>query len=80
MSPDNLKYYGIQVKAKSKERWGILTNSEIWVREGKKENLIGKIEEQFRLTQVEVVSSLRKIKSVQVLPILPVGNLEKRGS
>ena len=40
-----------QYKGKAKEKWGKLTNDEIDVIEGKREQLVGKIQERYGLSK-----------------------------
>lgn len=47
-----------QLKGRAKERWGELTDDEVTATEGRREELIGKIQERYGKTQSEAASEV----------------------
>lgn len=53
MNDDRIKGNWKNFKGKLKEKWGRLTDDELDVAEGKRDQLIGKIQEKYGLTRDE---------------------------
>lgn len=53
MNDDQLQGKGTQLKGIAKERWGKLTDDEWTMIGGKKDQLIGKIQERYGITREE---------------------------
>lgn len=52
-----------QFKGKVKERWGKLTDDELDTINGKKEHLLGKIQERYGIAKNEVEEQLKKFEA-----------------
>jgi len=58
MNSDQIKENWKQFIGKAKEKWGRLTNDDWTVVEGKRDQLVGKIQERYRITREEAERQL----------------------
>ena len=61
MNSDDMKGNWKQFVGKAKEKWGRLTNDDWTVVEGKRDQLVGKIQERYGITRDEAERQLARI-------------------
>lgn len=66
MNEDRLQGNWKQLKGKMKEQWGKLTDDDLDVAEGKRDQLIGKIQERYGITKDEAERQYREFEDSSV--------------
>ena len=65
MNSDQLKGNWKQFVGKAKEKWGRLTDNDWKIVEGKRDQLVGKIQERYGITREEAESQLGDFERTQ---------------
>ena len=65
MNSDQMKGNWKQFVGKAKEKWGRLTNDDWTVVEGKRDQLVGKIQERYGITREEAERQLGEFERTQ---------------
>lgn len=65
MNTDRLEGNWQQLKGKVKEKWGRLTDSDLDVIDGRRDPLIGRIQERYGIPREEVVNQVKMFEDQQ---------------
>lgn len=63
MNGDQVKGQGTQLKGKIKELWGRLTDDDIALLNGKREQFFGRLQEKYGLAREEAEKQLRELEA-----------------